>query len=175
MADKECSDYQGYSHLASVQESKNKCFFDEKCMGVTSMNYYDSYYSFCPVGADLQFSNYNYFYNKTGSLFDFNAFRNCPRINLIRSFMIHCLNRDTNVISEVVVDMPSDGCPMGAYGCFDLVCPNSCYCEDHCSWKKCKLEDPPEGCLIHSDREWFYDEKNRYWKANLKGKFATFS
>ena len=75
MVDKECSDDQGYGHVASVQESKNKCFFDEKCMGVTSIKSYydDDYYSFCPVGNNLQFSDYNYFYNKTGRSFNFNA------------------------------------------------------------------------------------------------------
>ena len=85
------------------------------------------------------------------------------------------LNGYNYTISEVVVHRPSDGCPVGAFGCIDRACPNSCYCEDHCSWKKCKLEDPPEGCLIHSDRKWFYDEENRYWRANLKGRFAIFS
>ena len=67
------------------------------------------------------------------------------------------------------VTRPSDGCPIGSYGCDNEDCPNTCFCGDHCSWRKCKLEKPPQSCLIHSNNKWVYDFDRNFWKSTLDG------
>ena len=72
---------------------------------------------------------------------------------------------------------PSGGCPLGTIGYGTIDClwnrcgaPNTCYCEDHCSWKRCKIDKPPQSCLSHAKREWVYDPERKYWRTNWKGK-----
>lgn len=68
---------------------------------------------------------------------------------------------------------PLDGCPVGTIGCEDEGCPNTCFCEDHCSWKKCKLEQPPQKCLSDSNLQWKYDHRKKYWITDLRGIFLN--
>ena len=65
---------------------------------------------------------------------------------------------------------PSDGCPKGTTGCYTFGCPNTCYCEDHCSWEKCFLATPPERCLSGTDGAWYWMFDEMYWTAGPKGK-----
>ena len=62
-----------------------------------------------------------------------------------------------------------DGCPIATYGCRDNECPNTCFCADHCSWKKCKLEIPPKNCLTYANRHWKFNQQTNYWRTNLDG------
>ena len=79
MANKDCSDDQVYGHLTSIHESKTKCFYDDKCMGVSSqIDYGSTYYRFCPFGTNLEYSYYYYVHNKTGSLLDFISYTIVP-------------------------------------------------------------------------------------------------
>ena len=47
----------------------------------------------------------------------------------------------------------------------------TCFCEDHCSWRMCKLRIPPPECLSSAlvATEWAWDDKNSYWIAQVKG------
>ena len=55
-------------------------------------------------------------------------------------------------------------CPIG----WDTV---TCFCEDHCSWRLCRLHQPPEKCLADRHSEWVWDAQNMYWVAQKKGYF----
>lgn len=68
------------------------------------------------------------------------------------------------------MNRPPDGCPEDTSGCNSPGCPNTCYCEDHCSWDKCILLSPPDECLHGTDSEWFKDTELNYWVAKIKGK-----
>ena len=57
----------------------------------------------------------------------------------------------------------SDGCPENTRGCDEFSCPNTCYCADHCSWKKCTLSEPPEDCLHGTNATWQWN--HRWWSA----------
>ena len=72
---------------------------------------------------------------------------------------------------ETAVDRPLDGCPTGTYGSENVECTNTCFCEDHCSWKTCKLKEPPKTCLAHANRNWEYDEQKIYWRTKIKGNY----
>ena len=82
---------------------------------------------------------------------------------------------------DLAAGIPPRGCPLGTYGfgihdCnedHDLECdvPNTCFCEDHCSWKRCKIDKPPQSCLAHAKREWVYNLERKYWRTALKGKY----
>ena len=70
---------------------------------------------------------------------------------------------------DVATDRPTDGCPIGSYGCQDDKCLNTCFCENHCSWKKCKHKSPPQWCLVHTKSGWNYDSRTHSWRAGVKG------
>ena len=71
-----------------------------------------------------------------------------------------------------MVSRPLHGCPLGTYGCLDEKCPDTCFCEEHCSWEKCKLEDPPKNCLINAKRKWHLDFQKPHWETILAGIFC---
>lgn len=73
---------------------------------------------------------------------------------------------------DIATDRPSDGCPISTYGCDDHICPNTCFCEDHCSWHKCKLKTPPLSCIAQENRKWDYDSRTKSWKIILEGIFV---
>ena len=43
----------------------------------------------------------------------------------------------------------------------------TCHCEDHCSWYKCKLDNPPMNCIEGENSFWQWDEKRNYWVAQM--------
>ena len=43
----------------------------------------------------------------------------------------------------------------------------TCYCEDHCTWYTCRLENPPLDCLVGTNSEWKWDQQKLYWVAQL--------
>ena len=53
---------------------------------------------------------------------------------------------------------PSDGCPLGT-----IDGGSTCYCEEHCSWHKCRLSEPPKDCPGVCNWEW--DSLRMYWVA----------
>ena len=77
------------------------------------------------------------------------------------------------MLDNVIAYQPSSGCPIGSYGCEstgdEKGCPNTCFCEDHCSWKKCRLDRPPPSCLGDDKHEWDFNGKTQYWRRVLNG------
>ena len=63
----------------------------------------------------------------------------------------------------------SDGCPRQTIGCSGLGCPNTCFCEDRCTWEQCSLLEPPEECLRNTNSTWHYELE--HWTAKSKGVF----
>ena len=47
----------------------------------------------------------------------------------------------------------------------------TCFCEDYCTWKKCKLNIPPVECLPTESiaSKWVWDLSKSYWVAQVKG------
>ena len=43
----------------------------------------------------------------------------------------------------------------------------TCFCEYHCSWDKCRLEDPPNECLFGTQSKWFWDSNKNFWIAQI--------
>ena len=68
-----------------------------------------------------------------------------------------------------IASRPSGGCPIGTFGCGEKKCPNTCFCEDHCSWKKCRLENPPQSCLYNTKLKWDFDGYRNHWKSVIRG------
>ena len=72
-------------------------------------------------------------------------------------------------LDYLIASRALDGCSSGSYGCEDDGCPSTCFCEDHCSWRKCKLTEPPQSCVKNSRRIWIYDQRRNYWKTAWAG------
>lgn len=71
---------------------------------------------------------------------------------------------------------PVIGCPKEAVHCQmpkaleKFMCPATCYCEDHCSFERCKLDVPPKGCLngLPLEPTWSWDSRQNYWVAQYQ-------
>ena len=74
---------------------------------------------------------------------------------------------------------PYKECPKYTVGCYGLGCPNTCFCEEHCSWEKCRLEEPPKDCLEKLGGVWVKHYVENYWIAEFTGfkiiKYLQFS
>ena len=57
----------------------------------------------------------------------------------------------------------ADGCPPGT---FDG--NSTCFCEDHCSWSVCRLDQPPINCP-RADW-WSWDARRMHYVAQVNGK-----
>ena len=44
-----------------------------------------------------------------------------------------------------------------------------CYCEPHCRWDKCRLQEAPVECLIGTNSIWLWDSQEKYWVAQVQG------
>ena len=67
------------------------------------------------------------------------------------------------MINEALIPQPiTNGCPSGTFNSL-----NTCYCEDHCSWKTCRLSIPPHNCLLNIEGEavWAWDSQKYAWVA----------
>ena len=67
--------------------------------------------------------------------------------------------------SNRLLKRPS-GCPNGT-----LEGLTTCFCEDHCSWERCRLETPPYDCLPRTNTAWVWDSKKKYWVAIETSKY----
>ena len=76
---------------------------------------------------------------------------------------------------DIATDRPTNGCPVGTYGCEDVICPNTCFCEEHCSWNSCKLKNPPMSCIFHANSKWEYDHHTHFWRRSSEGIFVYIS
>lgn len=56
---------------------------------------------------------------------------------------------------------PSDGCPEGTFEGIE-----TCFCKDHCSWRICRLNDPPRDCP--KVMSWQWDSLGLHWVARGK-------
>ena len=70
-----------------------------------------------------------------------------------------------------LIPRPSEGCPEKTVGCYAPGCPNTCYCEDHCSWQRCSLFNPPVECFDDINGTWFRKYKGDHWVANFRGNY----
>ena len=62
-------------------------------------------------------------------------------------------------------------CPSNTYGCSGDSCnrPQSCFCEEHCSWEICRLVEYPEMCLKDVNSFWNWDATKLGWVAQIEG------
>ena len=74
-----------------------------------------------------------------------------------------------NILENKKTVRPLDGCPIGTDECNGDGCPNTCFCEDHCSWEKCYLNDPPKDCLENMGGAWAENPSGGFWTATSKG------
>ena len=74
--------------------------------------------------------------------------------------MISFVIKESMINEALIPKRPEDGCPPGT---FDS--PNTCYCEDHCSWESCWLLDPPQNCLsnVANESVWAWNTKTDVW------------
>ena len=73
-----------------------------------------------------------------------------------------------------IIPIPyTSGCPVNTKGCTSWRCPNTCFCEDHCSFEKCALEIPPDECLENIESNWIWSSEDQYWIAQMKGIIFT--
>ena len=68
---------------------------------------------------------------------------------------------------------PSEGCPETTSGCNAIGCPATCYCEDHCSWERCLLTDPPTDCFEDDNGAW--EKEGNVWVAKFRGNYVEVS
>ena len=75
-------------------------------------------------------------------------------------------------------------CPESTVGYFEEVeCASqnfksriypTCFCEDHCSFEKCRLDEPPYDCLRGKLVEWIKNPEKHFWIAqNIEGTFVV--
>ena len=96
-------------------------------------------------------------------------------------FSLHSFNSNIFLIQKAAVNgtsysldiprRPLGGCSANTYGCSGNDCnrPQSCFCEEHCSWETCRLVDSPGRCLKHVESTWIWDAKKHFWVAQLGG------
>ena len=74
-------------------------------------------------------------------------------------------------LDEMIPVKPDEGCPSDTYGCTGNSCYDkiNCFCEPHCSWKKCRLFQKPNSCLSSVDSEWRWSSQKMCWVAQIKG------
>ena len=73
--------------------------------------------------------------------------------------------------TALIPSLPRAGCPNGTFDCSDGRC--RCFCENHCSWQKCTLNEKPDHCLVDQNTMWVWDPRNKYWVAQYKGMHCT--
>ena len=68
---------------------------------------------------------------------------------------------------SLIPKCPKSGCPSGSYGCTGDDCnyPETCFCEEHCGWERCRLFEKPEECLTKAQSSWIWDLKQNLWVA----------
>ena len=67
---------------------------------------------------------------------------------------------------------PEHGCPLETFGCTGETCKNTktCFCGQHCSWDRCRLQHPPDDCLNGVNSKWKWNSRKIHWVAQFKGK-----
>ena len=61
------------------------------------------------------------------------------------------------------------GCPNNTDSCSGKTCsdPENCFCEYHCSWRKCRLHEIPKNCHDEAKFKWVWYPEEHLWK--IKG------
>ena len=70
------------------------------------------------------------------------------------------INTEDRINPLLIHPRPTNGCPTNT---IDGV--TTCYCEDHCSWSRCRLEVPPEECLENTLSTWKWNHMKNQWTA----------
>ena len=60
-------------------------------------------------------------------------------------------------------------CPEGTIDCVNCGFVGMCFCEDHCSWKVCRLNQPLDECAAAGNSKWVWDSRNMHWVAQMTG------
>ena len=64
---------------------------------------------------------------------------------------------------------PFEQCPDNTLSCDGFGCPNTCFCEEHCSWARCRLEVPPCDCIETLGGIWVKNSEENYWTVKFTG------
>ena len=67
---------------------------------------------------------------------------------------------DEDMEGTIIAPRPTNGCPINTIDGID-----TCFCEDHCSWNKCRLAKPPIQCLGNTVYEWKWNSAGNHWTA----------
>ena len=67
--------------------------------------------------------------------------------------------------------VPKHGCPTNTAGCSGNEChgQENCFCEEHCTWKTCRLLEYPAECLKEVKSTWKWDSMKGCWVAQVGG------
>ena len=84
------------------------------------------------------------------------------------------IEENGTTLSYLLPEKPNNGCPSNTVGCSGSDCnhPDSCFCEQHCSWEMCKLHEYPNDCLVDVKSVWKWDSKKHSWVAQVQGKIT---
>ena len=76
---------------------------------------------------------------------------------------------DNRISPYLIPKRPEYGCPVNTFGCDGNDCNRleTCFCEKHCSWGKCRLFDHPSHCLKNIGSGWAWDSKQNFWVAQV--------
>ena len=91
------------------------------------------------------------------------------------TYIVLCLhilfleNANGTTLSVLIPRRTKMGRPANTYGCSGDVCndQSNCFCEEHCSWDVCRLEEPPNDCLYGTKSIWKWDHLKNAWVAQL--------
>ena len=70
-----------------------------------------------------------------------------------------------------VPKIPKHGCPnntvsSGGGECSEYMCYNmNCFCEYHCSWRKCRLPEAPRKCTDPGSHQWVWNKEEQFWEV----------
>ena len=75
------------------------------------------------------------------------------------------ISTENTIINAMIPKRPDNGCPSGTINGLE-----TCFCEDHCSWKICRLINPPFNCLPKTDDEiaWAWNVTQNAWVSQSK-------
>ena len=73
--------------------------------------------------------------------------------------------------TALIPKVPKHGCPTNTAGCSGNEChgQENCFCEEHCTWKTCRLLEYPAECLKEVKSTWKWDSMKGCWVAQVGG------
>ena len=82
------------------------------------------------------------------------------------STFFNILDQEFGLELDLIPRQPADGCPEGTLHriAYDF---DTCSCGQHCNWDMCRLDDPPNECLIGTGSAWQWDALKASWAAQI--------